>query len=305
MAEPHYLWAYGLVLSLPVRVRALRIAPPGARVGATVLYGAVTNDLADAVASDDLAELGWRRTIDGDGRVLWTTRHARYLIENGTTIVIDRDADSRCDMVFVLAFALPALLMQRGTLVLHATTVARNGAALCIVGESGAGKSTLAAELLRRGLRLVSDDVTALDLAATGAVQALPGHSRYSLHETTQARMRAPTTRTWRIPGPRGKVALWAPPEACAEEPQRLAAVVVLRHGEPGTKLEIEALSGVAKAQAVLGNAYLPMLLTLRRDSFPVLPKLLSDVPIVEVQRPDDAWTVDELADTALVLLER
>ncbi len=88
-------------------------------------------------------------------------------------------------------FALPALLMQRGKLVLHATTVATDDVAWCIAGQSGAGKSTLTA-LIQRGLRPVSDDVTAVDLDHGGDIVVLPGHTHYSLHETMQTRMRPP-----------------------------------------------------------------------------------------------------------------
>jgi len=302
--EVRYLWAYGLVLALPARVQALRAVPPKGRVDITVSYGGVPPALSKVVSREDVAEIKGYREIDFEGRVLWVTQRTRYLIEDGRMVVVHRDGAEPAGMRFVVAFALPAILMQRGTLVLHATTVAADGAALCITGESGAGKSTLAATLMQRGLRLVSDDVTALDLDASAATHALPGLRRYSLHEETHDRIQAPTTRTWRIPGPRGKVALWAPPEYCVDEPRRLAAIVSLKHGPPGSAVKVTPLNGVAKAQAVLGNAYLPILLTLRPDGFPVLPKLLSDIPIIEVQRPPDTWTVDELADWALTLLE-
>lgn len=304
MPEAYRSSAYGLVIALPARVRALRTAPPQEPIDVTVTYGHLPVELPGAVESDEVADFGWRRYADAEGRVLWTTDRARYLIEGGDRVVIDRSAAEGNGLQFVIWFALPALLMQRGKLVLHATTVATDDVALCIAGQSGAGKSTLATALIERGLRLVSDDVTAVDLDDQGNIVVLPGHTHYSLHETMQSRMRPPATLTRRIPGPRGKVALWAPPEVCVDEQRRLAAVIALRRGPSESMLETIPLTGVAKAQAVLGNAYLPILLTLRPDGFPVLPKLLSDIPIIEVQRPPDTWTVDELADWALTLLE-
>lgn len=295
---------YGLVLSLPQSARGLREAPEEAPVDVIVEYGDAPTELNACMYSDEVSEFSWSRQIGADGQVLWSTWRAYHLIEGGAHIVVDHRTGLPRNMEFVLSFALPVLLMQRGILVVHGTTVTSETASLCIVGESGAGKSTLAATLMRRGLRLVSDDVTALDLDGSGATHALPGLRRYSLHEETHDRIQAPTTRTWRIPGPRGKVALWAPPEYCVDEPRRLAAIISLKHGPPGSAVKVTPLTGVAKAQAVLGNAYLPILLTLRPDGFPVLPKLLSDIPIIEVQRPPDTWTVDELADWALTLLE-
>lgn len=58
-------------------------------------------------------------------------------------------------------------------LIVHSAAVERGGSALLFPGEPGAGKSTLCAGLVSRGWRLLSDELTLLDLA-TGAVVAMP-----------------------------------------------------------------------------------------------------------------------------------
>jgi hypothetical protein len=60
----------------------------------------------------------------------------------------------------LLGRAMAVLLHIRKKLVLHASTVGIDGAAVAILGDTGAGKSTLAAELYLRGHVTVSDDVT-------------------------------------------------------------------------------------------------------------------------------------------------
>lgn len=57
---------------------------------------------------------------------------------------------------------------------LHATTVAKDGRAVIIVGRSGSGKSDLALRLLDRGFVLVSDDQTYLRMANGKLVAAAP-----------------------------------------------------------------------------------------------------------------------------------
>ncbi|KEQ52373.1 HprK-related kinase A [Sphingobium chlorophenolicum] len=61
----------------------------------------------------------------------------------------------------------------RRHLLLHASSVEKDGRALVMTGESGSGKSTLAAQLGERGWRLMGDEFALLDLA-TGMVFPFP-----------------------------------------------------------------------------------------------------------------------------------
>lgn len=72
-----------------------------------------------------------------------------------------------------LAMNLQMALGQRRYLLLHASTVEREGRALLMTGESGAGKSTLAALLGERGWRFMGDEFALLD-PITGQVHAFP-----------------------------------------------------------------------------------------------------------------------------------
>ena len=58
-------------------------------------------------------------------------------------------------------------------LIVHAATVERSGLALLLPGDAGSGKSTLCAGLVSRGWRLLSDELTLIDLG-TGEVAPLP-----------------------------------------------------------------------------------------------------------------------------------
>ena len=61
----------------------------------------------------------------------------------------------------------------RRHLLLHASSVEKDGRALVMTGESGSGKSTLAAQLGERGWRLMGDEFALLDLVS-GAVFPFP-----------------------------------------------------------------------------------------------------------------------------------
>jgi hypothetical protein len=75
---------------------------------------------------------------------------------------------------------LAALLRQRGFLVLHASAVAIDRQVFLFMGGSKWGKSTLAAALCQQGARLLSDDVTAIDMSGDSPM-VIPGYPQIRL----------------------------------------------------------------------------------------------------------------------------
>jgi hypothetical protein len=82
--------------------------------------------------------------------------------------------------VYLLGQALSFALVKNGIEPLHATVVVVEGKAVAFLGDCGFGKSTLAAEFLRAGHRLLTDDL--LVLRGTGDQPlAYPGAARIKL----------------------------------------------------------------------------------------------------------------------------
>jgi hypothetical protein len=173
--------AHGLTIQSELALPGLRLARPDAtdpplsiriepRDGAPTTAGFDVDVAPDAVAFDHF-EFG--RVSVRDGREIVVRPHER--------------ADERALALFLAGPALAVALHQRGRLVLHATAVAIGGRALAILGEKGAGKSTLAAALTRRGHRLLSDDIVAIEERA-GAPFALAGTASLKIQpEAAQA----------------------------------------------------------------------------------------------------------------------
>jgi hypothetical protein len=65
----------------------------------------------------------------------------------------------------VMGLSLPHLLAARGSVVLHASCVEKDGAAVAFTGRQRAGKSSIAAALLTDGWRLVADDALLVTVA--------------------------------------------------------------------------------------------------------------------------------------------
>lgn len=77
---------------------------------------------------------------------------------------------------------------------LHATAVARHGAATLITGPSGAGKSDLALRLVDRGWTLVADDYVRLNARAGRLVAHTPPATRGLLEVRGLGLVRLPWT---------------------------------------------------------------------------------------------------------------
>lgn len=89
---------------------------------------------------------------------------AVFRVTDGRLIQVQPEpdcSDSRLG-IFLMGSCMGAILHQRGCIPLHGSCVTDGARSILLTGDSGAGKSTLAAEFLRRGWKLITDDVSAL-----------------------------------------------------------------------------------------------------------------------------------------------
>lgn len=112
---------------------------------------------------------------------------ADYLVRGGNEVIIDTPhPDDTPDVaLFLLGSVLGFLTHQRGLLPLHASCVSFEGRVIAFMGASGAGKSTMAALFLAQGGRLLSDDVSVIDVHAAGGPVILPSFPRQKLWRDT------------------------------------------------------------------------------------------------------------------------
>jgi hypothetical protein len=98
--------------------------------------------------------------------VLYAFGNVTYFVRGGREIVVETspEADERLVHLPLFGTVLAMLLHQRGRLVLHGSAVSIEGRGVVFLGHKGWGKSTIAAALYGSGHRMLSDDVTSLDL---------------------------------------------------------------------------------------------------------------------------------------------
>jgi hypothetical protein len=224
---------------------------------------------------------------------------ARYLVSDGAVITIDRVPGARDEDVarFLHMTPLAALLYQRGCLAFHAAAavppsfrpVRQEGedesGAILIAGDSGAGKSTLLAVLLKRGWRMLGDELAPVDVSEGGEAV---------VHPTVGP------VRLW--PDAREELGIDRTFEAAAST--RISTPIPLRtifwlsvHHQDG--IESSELTGAERFRAIGTLSYNSRIADASIDRiayFRHANAIVRTVPIHCLRRPRGRWSVEDLA---------
>jgi len=192
--------------------------------------------------------------VDGDEIYFKLKRVGAFLVRDGREVIVDPlpRVDKQLLTLKILHSALALVLHQRGKLVLHASTVAIKDAAIVITGRSGAGKTTLATILVRRGARVVTDDITALETDKKGELVAWPGIPWLKVPEqTAQALDFNPEIMSPLYAG--SKKYVYRPPSGFTNTPLRPKVVYVMDRTMP---LGMEDVPPQEALKELVGNTY-------------------------------------------------
>ena len=112
---------------------------------------------------------------------------AQFRVTSGSSILVSPSANIDFDSVrlFLLGSCFGALLMQRGYLVLHGNAIEIGDRCIVCVGPSGVGKSTLSTAFMKRGYRILADDVVPID----GQGDVVPGIPRVKVWDDVVSKL--------------------------------------------------------------------------------------------------------------------
>lgn len=144
-------------------------------------------------------------------------------------------------------------------LVIHAAVIERRGRALILPAPPGSGKSTLCAALVARGWRLLSDELTLVDVASGNIVPlprpiSLKNQSIASISEFWQQSIMSPVIHETL----KGSVTHVRPPVEsvrCAAEMARPGWIAIPRYRQ-SHRTELVALSKAAAFMQLVDNAF-------------------------------------------------
>lgn len=235
-----------------------------------------------------------------DAFVLTIDGVARYLVRDGAEIVIEPAAEaSEHDVrVYLLGSCLGGLLHQRGLLVLHASAIASEHGATLLCGHSGSGKSTLLGALLRRGHRMLVDDVCAIIVDGAGRPVVHPAYPRTRLWADAAQKLGQDVAGLPRTQRSMDKFELQVPAHYW-DEAAPMRQLYVLTSSERD-ELRLEPLPVVERFAALIHHTYRREFLdalTMQPRHFALASAVARDVPVTRVVRPASPFRLEELAD--------
>lgn len=225
----------------------------------------------------------------------------RFLVEGGERITLYRNPTAKDEKLcaHLLASVMAALLRQRGLLVLHANVALTPGGAVAITGTSGAGKSTSQAALLERGCRMLTDDITVLGTDREGRIVALPGVPKMNLCEDAAAKLGHDVANLQRNPVRKSKVLVPVAPKDTLTEPLPLRAIYHLA-APAGDRLAVTRLEGAGKFAVLQECIYGPLFPDEHHGLFGLVSEVVRQVELVQITRPVDRWSLDEIVEAIL-----
>jgi hypothetical protein len=293
---------FGLVvaseLSLPEATK-LDLPEPDA-VDVQLQLGGVPDALSGARAGAPWVQFSSQKCLLSFGGI------ARFLVDNGRTILVDKHPDATYEDLrgFLFGSAFGALAHQRRLIPLHVSAVATPHGCIAFTGNSGAGKSTIVAQLNKElNWPLICDDVAVVGRAA-GRLSLFSGINTTKLWRDSLTALGRDTE------GLRRDLTRYE--KFHAIEPRRfekvvrppLVAIVVLNWG---AEVSCRRLVGREAAQAAIGSIYRPEFGALFGDRSVLVSetlRLASEVRFGILERPKDFSGVQEIAQAVSTLAQ-
>ncbi len=293
MTEQHRYSFFGTVLRTPLALDVLPAPPPAdfAADEITLTVGEVPPILPDVAWSSPFLSIGADRRVLVDIAAV-----GRFLVSEGREIRFSPNPDATPAAVqsILLSIVSGVILHQRGALPLHASCVEIDGKAIAIAGPAGRGKSTLAAALVACGARLISDDISVVQIDR-GTPRVVQGALGFRLWPDAIDSTGGTEGQDW-TPVRTGHSKRVRPADLAWASPVRLSAILRLEIENEVSPAGWRVLRGPASATPMQNLIY-RINLSPHLGGFESLclnlMQVADRVPIVELRRSNDLAAMD------------
>jgi ABC-type dipeptide/oligopeptide/nickel transport system ATPase subunit len=234
-------------------------------------------------------------TLYSNGKaVIRISGRLSILVSTGQQIIIEAGDETTPGeiMTFLLGPALGLICHQRRALPLHGASVRIGDVAITLIGQSGAGKSTTATALIKRGHQLLCDDISVIDPLRTEVQPSFPSIKLW------QDAADALTIQTNNLSKARtGLQKFHYPANSDFNNlPTRLQNIIILtsrKYIASAELLPLDKISALAQLRTHIYRQRLARLLGAEQTYFKQLGQLISKVPVMVLNRPDDISQLD------------
>lgn len=221
---------------------------------------------------------------------------ARFYVADGNTIVVEpmKGADMQSVKLFLLGSCMGAIMYQRNRLVIHGNAIRFGDECVIFAGASGVGKSTLAAAFVKRGYRILADDLSVID--EYGCVQ--PSYPQLKLWSDTAKKLEIDTSNLEQI---RLQVEKYAYPlkKEFYTKPLPVKALYILNHHNQENFI-VEPLVGIKKFEPLKTHSYRGGYLEglgLNAKHLTLCASVANKIDISRMTRPRVGFKLDELIE--------
>jgi hypothetical protein len=196
------------------------------------------------------------------------------------------------------------VLLLRGCISLHASTIAIRGLAVVLIGPAGSGKSTTAAAFAGRGYSILAQDVMTLDDQGNSFL-VRPAYPCIRLWPSSVAALYGPQAKVLRLTPTWDKCYLDLTQKRYRfnKDPLPLAAIYVLddRLEDPSFP-SVRDLSPAQALISLIENTYLNYLMDreMLATKFELLGRVLANVPIRQIIPHSDPAYISKLCTTLI-----
>jgi aryl sulfotransferase len=276
-------------LGYDLETKPLMIQPLSAHIGLRVRIGHVPESIEGAVRATRFVSTTLNKT-----RVRFSPERLLY-VEDGRIATLQWGEDTDDVSWVIQGWAVAIAMYQRGEFSLHASTVAIDDRVIAIAGRSGAGKSTTCMALRNRGHQLLVDDTTLLRFEPGGVFTTPYSRNVHLLPDSAEA-LGLDFEELPRLAGGRTKASFT--PDAPPLEPRRIDRIVVLNPAEDCSEPSIVELHGMHRLSALRSHISRNLIASFilgEEKLFRLLTDLGDAVPVFELSRPKDGWSLDDV----------
>lgn len=193
-------------------------------------------------------------------------------------------------------------LERQGFIVLHACGIALGDQAIALLAPSGVGKSSLGGAFVRRGHRLIADDI--LPVQGTGRLEVRPGLPQLRLWPEVLKHFGHPEPSVGRDSGAKRRVRLdeLRGSENFCLEAVELGRILVLER-EPGAAPSLTPMAPAEALVELVRHSFLAAIaqsLGWQPRRLETLARIVDEVEIARLRYPTDLDRLDEVVDLVI-----